>query len=376
MKENSLIQVQIYDRSVEEEMFLGLTEIRPKLVNGHTVDQWFAWVVSFLWRDGAPPTNVLSFSRAAYLLEPMNASLARSGSRFATRSSTYVPFLLPPRISQLNPTPQVKKGLAVNDFDFLRMIGKGTFGRVFQVRKKDTHRIYAMKVLSKREIVAKKEVAHTIGERKILQRSSDSPFLLGLKFSFQSETDLYLVMDYKSGGELFHHLQKEGRFTEDRARFYTAEIVLAFEHLHNFDIVYRCVRTCSLCHRPSDARGSDLKPENILLDATGHIVLCDFGLSKPDLPSDALTNTFCGTTEYLAPEILLDDHGYSKLVDFWFVDSHSARLSGEADAFCGQVSWSVVVRDVLRLESFLRRGYSADVQAHVGGLGLLLRDSS
>ena len=119
------------------------------------------------------------------------------------------------------------------------MIGKGTFGRVFQVRKRDTQRIYAMKVLSKREIVAKKEIAHTIGERKILQRSSDCPFLLGLKFSFQTDHDLYLVMDYKCGGELFHHLQKEGRFTEDRARFYTAEIVLAFEHLHKFDIVYR-----------------------------------------------------------------------------------------------------------------------------------------
>ena len=218
--------------------------------------------------------------------------------------------------------PQVKKGLVVNDFDFLRMIGKGTFGRVFQVRKKDTHRIYAMKVLSKREIVAKKEVAHTIGERKILQRSSESPFLLGLKFSFQSETDLYLIMDYKSGGELFHHLQKEGRFTEDRARFYTAEIVLAFEHLHKFDIVYRSVFHSSVARSMTDRLvrcDSDLKPENILLDATGHIVLCDFGLSKPDLPSDALTNTFCGTTEYLAPEVLLDDHGYSKLVDFWFV---------------------------------------------------------
>ncbi|KAH8916312.1 kinase-like protein [Atractiella rhizophila] len=190
--------------------------------------------------------------------------------------------------------------LQATDFAFLKMIGRGTFGRVFQVRKKDTHRIYAMKVLSKKEIIAKKEVAHTIGERKILQRSSECPFLLGLKFSFQSETELFLVMDYKSGGELFHHLQKEGRFTEDRARFYTAEIVLAFEHLHKYDIVYR-----------------DLKPENILLDATGHIVLCDFGLSKPDLPPDALTNTFCGTTEYLAPEVLLDDHGYSKLVDFW-----------------------------------------------------------
>ncbi|KAL7009234.1 Serine/threonine-protein kinase [Cystobasidiomycetes sp. EMM_F5] len=155
-------------------------------------------------------------------------------------------------------------------------------------------------VLSKREIIAKKEVQHTIGERKILQRSSECPFLLGLKFSFQSETELFLVMDFKSGGELFHHLQREGRFTEERARFYAAEITLAFEYLHKYNIVYR-----------------DLKPENILLDATGHIVLCDFGLSKPDLPSNALTNTFCGTTEYLAPEVLLDDHGYSQTVDFW-----------------------------------------------------------
>ena len=105
----------------------------------------------------------------------------------------------------------------------------------------DTKRIYAMKVLSKKEIIAKKEVAHTIGERKILQRSLDSPFLVGLKFSFQTDTDLYLVTDFKSGGELFWHLQKETRFSEERARFYIAELVLALEHLHKYDIVYRCV---------------------------------------------------------------------------------------------------------------------------------------
>lgn len=168
------------------------------------------------------------------------------------------------------------------------------------MRKRDTKRIYAMKVLSKKEIVAKKEVAHTIGERKILQRSLECPFLVGLKFSFQTEKELYFVTDYKSGGELFWHLQKEGRFSEDRARFYIAELVLALEHLHKYNIVYR-----------------DLKPENILLDATGHIALCDFGLSKPDLSNDQLTNTFCGTTEYLAPEVLLDEKGYGKHVDFW-----------------------------------------------------------
>ena len=125
------------------------------------------------------------------------------------------------------------------DFEFLKLIGRGTFGKVFQVRKKDTKRIYAMKVLSKKEIVAKKEVAHTIGERKILQRSLDSPFLVGLKFSFQTDADLYLVTDFKSGGELFWHLQKETRFSEERARFYIAELILALEHLHKYDIVYR-----------------------------------------------------------------------------------------------------------------------------------------
>lgn len=97
-----------------------------------------------------------------------------------------------------------------------------------------------MKVLSKREIVAKKEVAHTIGERKILQSSLECPFLVSLKFSFQTDTELYLVTDFKSGGELFWHLQKETRFTEERARFYIAELVLALEHLHKYDIVYRC----------------------------------------------------------------------------------------------------------------------------------------
>jgi serine/threonine protein kinase len=136
---------------------------------------------------------------------------------------------------------QQKVHLVPKDFEFLKLIGRGTFGRVFQVRKRDTKRIYAMKVLSKKEIIAKKEVAHTIGERKILQASLLSPFLVGLKFSFQTEKQLYFVTDYKSGGELFWHLQKEGRFTEERARFYIAELVLALEHLHKYDIVYRYV---------------------------------------------------------------------------------------------------------------------------------------
>ncbi|KAK4939279.1 Serine/threonine-protein kinase, partial [Elasticomyces elasticus] len=195
-----------------------------------------------------------------------------------------------------------KRVYGPEDFQILKLIGKGTFGQVFQVRKKDTQRIYAMKVLSKKVIVQKKEIAHTIGERNILVRTAmtESPFIVGLKFSFQTPQDLYLVTDYMSGGELFWHLQKEGRFVESRAKFYIAELILALRHLHDHDIVYR-----------------DLKPENILLDANGHIALCDFGLSKANLTKNSTTNTFCGTTEYLAPEVLLDEHGYNKMVDFW-----------------------------------------------------------
>ncbi|KAI5123432.1 hypothetical protein M0805_006137 [Coniferiporia weirii] len=257
--DQTVITFNVYDRAEEEQNFLGMVEIKPVLKHDHTVDQW-------------------------YKLLPHESELVTGEIRIQT---TYEQF-------------KTKRTLTPRDFEFLKLIGRGTFGRVFQVRKKDTRRIYAMKVLSKKEIIAKKEVAHTIGERKILQQSLNSPFLVGLKFSFQTDSDLYLVTDFKSGGELFWHLQKETKFGEERARFYIAELVLALEHLHKYDIVYR-----------------DLKPENILLDATGHIALCDFGLSKPDLKSDQLTNTFCGTTEYLAPEVLLDDHGYSKLVDFW-----------------------------------------------------------
>ncbi|KAF2716409.1 kinase-like protein [Polychaeton citri CBS 116435] len=195
-----------------------------------------------------------------------------------------------------------KKQFGPEDFEILKLIGKGTFGQVFQVRKRDTKRIYAMKVLSKKVIVQKKEIQHTIGERNILVRTAttESPFIVGLKFSFQTAADLYLVTDYMSGGELFWHLQKEGRFLEERAKFYIAELILALRHLHQHDIVYR-----------------DLKPENILLDANGHIALCDFGLSKANLAKNDTTNTFCGTTEYLAPEVLLDEQGYTKMVDFW-----------------------------------------------------------
>ncbi|PWN36988.1 putative proliferation-associated serine/threonine protein kinase [Meira miltonrushii] len=193
-----------------------------------------------------------------------------------------------------------EKGSSLNmdAFELLKVIGKGSFGKVMQVRKKDTSRIYALKTIRKAHIVSRSEVTHTLAERTVLAQVNN-PFIVPLKFSFQSPDKLYLVLAFVNGGELFHHLQREGRFNEERSRFYAAELLCALEHLHGFNVVYR-----------------DLKPENILLDYTGHIALCDFGLCKLNMGDDETTNTFCGTPEYLAPELLLG-HGYTKAVDWW-----------------------------------------------------------
>lgn len=190
------------------------------------------------------------------------------------------------------------KQLSIDDFALLKVVGKGSFGKVMQVRKNDTQQIYALKTIRKAHIVSKSEVGHTLAERTVLAKINN-PFIVPLKFSFQSPEKLYLVLAFVNGGELFHHLQREGRFDLNRARFYTAELLCALECLHEYNVIYR-----------------DLKPENILLDYTGHIALCDFGLCKLNMGSKDSTSTFCGTPEYLAPELLLGQ-GYTKAVDWW-----------------------------------------------------------
>ena len=140
-------------------------------------------------------------------------------------------------------------------------------------RKKDTNRIYALKTIRKQHIINRAEVSHTLAERYVLARINN-PFIVPLKFSFQSKDKLYLVLAFVNGGELFYHLQQTGKFHANRARFYTAELLCALECLHGFNVVYR-----------------DLKPENILLDYSGHIALCDFGLCKADMKDGDRTNS-------------------------------------------------------------------------------------
>mmetsp|Transcript_19492 Transcript_19492/g.18822 ORF Transcript_19492/g.18822 Transcript_19492/m.18822 type:complete len:443 (+) Transcript_19492:190-1518(+) len=193
--------------------------------------------------------------------------------------------------------------LTIDNFDLLKVLGKGSFGKVMLVKKKDDNSgiLYACKTLRKAALVKRNQLAHTSTERTILQ-NINCPFLVHLVFAFQTVDKLYMVLDYMGGGELFFWLKKDRKFTENRVRLYTAEITLALEALHTADIVYR-----------------DLKPENILLDAQGHLRLTDFGLAKSGITGSGAeggTKTFCGTPEYLAPEIL-ENKGHGKGVDWW-----------------------------------------------------------
>ena len=195
------------------------------------------------------------------------------------------------------PAAEPKK-ISIDDFDILKQIGKGTYGTVQLVRNKNDHQLYAMKTMSKARIQQFEQVAQTITERNVLLKTVH-PFLVGAHFAFQSETDIFLVLDYVPGGELFTRLQVEGRFSESRTRLYAAEILLGLGHLHKLGFVYR-----------------DLKPENILVDAQGHLKITDFGLVKTGMEKGSTTATMCGTPEYVAPE-MVQQKPYTMAVDWW-----------------------------------------------------------
>ncbi|CAE6450986.1 unnamed protein product [Rhizoctonia solani] len=186
---------------------------------------------------------------------------------------------------------------SLKDFRILHTLGTGSFGRVHLACSRHNHRHYAIKVLNKSKVVQQKQVEHTNSERAVLA-TVRHPFIVNLWGTFQDINNLFMVMDFVPGGELFTLLRKSRRFPSPVAKFYTAEVVLAIDYLHGHDIIYR-----------------DLKPENILLGADGHIKLTDFGFAKhvPDI-----TWTLCGTPDYLAPEIV-NQKSYNKSVDWYAV---------------------------------------------------------
>lgn len=191
------------------------------------------------------------------------------------------------------------RSVSLNDFEIIKVIGRGTFGKVSLVKYKGDGKLYAMKAMSKKKLADERNVNNVLVEKEVLIRTKH-PFLVHAYFCFQTETKIFIILDYIPGGELFSRLREEGRFSEQRAQLYAAEILLGLEKLHNDGFIYR-----------------DLKPENILVDIDGHLKITDFGFAKGNISSSSTTtNSFCGTPEYLAPEVF-KQQPYTRSVDWW-----------------------------------------------------------
>ena len=174
-----------------------------------------------------------------------------------------------------------KKKVKLEDFQFIRLIGVGSYGKIYVASKKNSKKLYAIKVLNKKNVYNPTEKQNIRKERAVLAKLNH-PFIMRLYYAFQTKVNLYFITKFMYGGELNHHIYKEKNnyFSEEKTRFYASEIILAINYLHKNNCIYR-----------------DLKPENVLIDKTGHIKLIDFGLSKICEGFPCKTRTLCGTPE-------------------------------------------------------------------------------
>ncbi|KAK9434514.1 kinase-like domain-containing protein [Lipomyces doorenjongii] len=283
---------------------------------------------------GPGQTGALTVPNPNFVRDPIHSPNGRSDyfANSVSDSSKLVPPALPTSFRRTYSSSSIKVGnveVGPASFDKVKLLGKGDVGKVYLVREKKTSRLYAMKVLSKREMIKRNKIKRALAEQEILA-TSNHPFIVTLYHSFQSDEYLYLCMEYCMGGEFFRALQtRAGKcIPEDDARFYAAEVTAALEYLHLMGFIYR-----------------DLKPENILLHQSGHIMLSDFDLSKQsdsggqptivgsssgrggsqhNMPAidtkaciaDFRTNSFVGTEEYIAPEVI-KGNGHTSAVDWW-----------------------------------------------------------
>ena len=202
-------------------------------------------------------------------------------------------------------------------FTTVSVIGQGSYAKVLLVRFADDQKLYAMKVIKKEALLQRKQEDFIRTEKEVLVKMNRSPFLVGFKACFQTETRIYYVLEYCPGGELFNLLQQRRRFSEASARFYVVQVALAIDSLHRKDIIYR-----------------DLKPENVLLDSNGYVKVSDFGLSKLNV-KDESAKSICGTREYLAPEVLRRN-GHGKPADWWTLGAFLFELIAGRPPFYDQ----------------------------------------
>ncbi|EKX44014.1 hypothetical protein GUITHDRAFT_51031, partial [Guillardia theta CCMP2712] len=247
--------------------------------------------------------------------------------------------------------------VTVDDFEILHMIGEGGFGKVYQVRKHDSGKIYAMKCMRK-EVVLKDNLRGTKAERSVMSRLRH-PYIVTMHYAFQCKGRLYLIMDYFPGGQFLDLLHKNAPFSAEAAQIYTAEVTLALEELHANGIVHR-----------------DLKPENILVDAAGHLVVTDFGCSKVhedgDCSSPIRSQSWAGTELYMAPEQLKKDE-YGQEVDWWALGVLAWEMVTGDHPFYHD-NRKVIYNNILRKKLVLPAWHKKEVQAFLKGL--LSRDPS
>jgi serine/threonine protein kinase len=262
-------------------MGLKVGDIITETCEGQKIDSWYKLLGDNISRSKS--IRIISNEEAEQLIDEYRKTMR--ANKVATLKSDLEALDLR-RGSQLVPGARDLPKMHLDDFKLIVVLGKGSFGKVFLAEHKSTKEIYAIKSLKKDLIVQEDDIECTLNERKVLALQGKPPFLTSLHSCFHTRDHLFFVMEFINGGDLMFHILELGTFPEPQTRFYAAEIVLGLLYLHEQGIVYR-----------------DLKLDNVMLDSEGHIKIADFGLCKDNIGDGKKTRTFCGTPDYIAPEV-------------------------------------------------------------------------